>query len=135
MWLPRVSLVLTALAFGGFGALLLLRPETLAVVGVDLTTPSARTEIRGFYGGLELGFALFFAMAAARPVWFVPGLVAQSFSLGGVALGRVFGLVVDGSPESLTYALLAAESAGCLIGVAALARLRSIRADRTLPSS
>lgn len=121
--LARFSLGLTSLIYGGFGVALLLWPTMLASVGVELSTPAARAEIRAFYGGLEVGLALFFALAAARPPWFRAGLFAQSTSLGGIALGRVLGIFVDSAAESTIYLLLGAEGSGCLLGLWALWRL------------
>jgi hypothetical protein len=92
MPLARLSLGLTAAAFGGFGAWLLVKPDALGKVGVEVPTPAARAEIRAFYGGLELGMAAFFAAAAARPTWFEPALILQSATLGGlVALAGLRG--------------------------------------------
>jgi hypothetical protein len=123
MRLARISLGLTAIVFGGFGLWLLLQPEGITGLGVELTGPVARAEIRGFYGGLELGFALFFAVSASRTRWFGPGLFAQAAALGGAATGRSFGIVVDGVSDGLFFALLAAELTGCLVGIVALRRL------------
>ena len=121
--LARISLVLTAMVFGGFGLTFLLWPEVLEITEVTLATPMAVTEIRAFYGGMELGFAIFFALAAARPSWFRPALVAQIGALGGLASGRIFGLIVDGSPDSLHFLLTGTEITGALIGGLALWRL------------
>jgi hypothetical protein len=124
MRLAQFSLVLTALVFGGFGTWLLLWPQALSKLGVELTTPAARTEIRAFYGGLELGFAFFFAIAATRPHWYEAALFAQAASLGAAAMARLFGLVVDGGAGPTMLVLLAAESAGSFLGIVALVRLR-----------
>ncbi|MCO5168882.1 MAG: DUF4345 domain-containing protein [Planctomycetes bacterium] len=124
MTLARCSLALTAVAFAAFGLWLLVAPQALGQVGVELPTPAARAEIRAFYGGLELGLAAFFAVAAARPAWFAPGLLAQALGLGGVVLGRLTGVVVDGATDPLLLALMGAEAAGCALGVVALVRLR-----------
>jgi hypothetical protein len=124
MFLARLSLALTALVFGGFGVWLLLQPEALASLGVELTTPAARTEIRGFYGGLEIGLALFFGLAASRPRWLRPALVAQVAAFGGIVLGRLFGFAVDGSVGPLLVTLMVAEIFGMTFGLFALSRLR-----------
>lgn len=126
--LARFSLVLTALVFAGFGVVLLLDPTTIASTGVVLSTPEAKTEIRAFYGGLELGLALFFALSAARPAWFQAGLAAQAASLGGAALARLFGMIVDDSLTIMMALLFAAEAAGSLLGLWALLRLRGMNA-------
>jgi hypothetical protein len=121
--LARLSLSLTALVYAGFGFAFLVWPALITWAGVELTSPAAHTEIRAFYGGLEIGLALFFVLAATRRAWFRPGLVAQAASLGGLALGRVFGVIVDGEPEPLLYLLITAETIGALIGLVALRRL------------
>ena len=123
MRLVRVTLILAVAAFAGFGLATLVRPSALGVLGIELTRPAAATEIRAFYGGLELGLALFFARAAARPEWFRPALFALAASLGGVALARAAGVVVDGSAGPLVLLLGATEAAGALLAVVALRRL------------
>lgn len=57
MHLARLSLGITAGALAGFGTWLLLRPQALSRVGVELPSPTARAEIGAFYGGLEIGLA------------------------------------------------------------------------------
>lgn len=127
MSLNTLSLALTALAYGGFGAWLLVSPSSMEAVGLALTTPAGYTEIRAFYGGLELGCAAFFVLAALRPGWHIPGLVLQATSLGGAALGRVAGLVIDGTRDGLVYGLLAAEAFAAVVALALL--WRTVRTD------
>jgi hypothetical protein len=116
------SLAAASLGFAGFGAAFLAGPAFLGVVGVVLTEPSAAAEIRAFYGGVALGLAAFFALAAARPAWQRPALTAQVLAFGGAALGRLVGLAVDGAGGPLLFALLALEAAGAGLGVWALRR-------------
>lgn len=123
MRLARVSLILAAIAYAGFGVATLFFPSVLGIVGVELTRPAAATEIRAFYGGLELGMALFLARAAADPAWFRPALFAQAATLCGVAASRVLGMAIDGGVEPLTVALCAAEATGGLVGWIGLRRL------------
>ena len=125
--LANASILLTGIAYGGFGLLLLLRPETLGAVGVAITRPAAAVELRGFYGGLELGVAAFFFLALRRPAWHAPALTLQAASLGGAAAGRAFGLVVGGGAEPLILMLLVAETVAAAVGVTALAGLRRTR--------
>ena len=127
MRLARLSLALAALAFASFGSALLLRPGLVSLVGVELLRPAAATEIRAFYGGLELGLAAFFTYAATQPSWLRAALVAQVASLGGIALARGLGLLVDASAEPLVLAFGALEGAGALLGVVALVRLERPR--------
>ena len=129
-WLPKLSIGLAAVAFGGFGLVLLIAPGVLGLIGVEIARPAGAVELRAFYGGLELGMAVFFAAALMRPAWWRPALVVQVLAIGGAALGRLFGVIVGGGGEPLVYALMAAEAAGAAVGGLALAALhRSDSAD------
>ncbi|HEX8904439.1 MAG TPA: DUF4345 domain-containing protein [Longimicrobiaceae bacterium] len=125
MRLARISLVLAALAFAGFGVALLVRPTLLGILGVQLPTPAAATEIRAFYGGLELGLAAFFFIASRRDAWVRPALFAQAAGMGGIVLARIAGIAVDGSAEPLVLLFGALEASGAILGLIALRRLRS----------
>lgn len=125
MRLARASVGLTALVYAGFGAVMLVAPEVLGAVGIELRSAAARTEVRSIYGGLELGLALFLGLSAARGRWLEPALVVQAATLGGAALGRAVGLAVDGGVEALVVGLLCAEACGAALGVVALVRLRA----------
>jgi peptidoglycan/LPS O-acetylase OafA/YrhL len=123
MNLPRLSLRLAALAFAGFGVALLVRPALLGTLGIELGRPAAVTEIRAFYGGLELGLAVFFALASTRDEWLRPALFAQAASLGGIVLARLVGFAIDGSAEPLLLLFAAIETTGAVLAIAALRRL------------
>lgn len=124
MTFARVSLVFTAAAFGGFGVWLTVDPAALSAVDVGVGSATARTEIRAFYGGLELGLAAFFALAATRPRWFEAGLTAQLLGLGGAGLMRGLSAVLDGGASAFMGSLVAAELVGGAIGGVALLKLR-----------
>ena len=128
-WLPKVSIGLAALGFGGFGLVLLIAPGVLGLIGVEIGRPAGAVELRAFYGGLELGMAVFFAAAVMRPGWWRPALVVQVLAIGGAALGRLFAVVIGGGGEPLVYALMAAEAAGGAVGLVALLTLPPSAAD------
>lgn len=123
MNLPRLSLRLAAFGFAGFGVALLVRPTLLGALGIELGGAAAVTEIRAFYGGLELGLAAFFALASTRDTWLRPALFAQAASLGAIVLARLAGMAVDGSAEPLILLFAAAEGTGALLAIAALRKL------------
>lgn len=123
MTLARLSLGLSALAFALFGALFLVSPTTLVRIGVLLTRANAVTEIRAFYGGLELGLAAFFFLALQRPAWFAPALMLQALAFGATAAARLFGILGGGTTQ-IMLALAGAEAAGCVLAIVALSRLR-----------
>jgi hypothetical protein len=124
MFLRRLSLGITATAFTGFGVWLLCRPQALSRVGVQLPSPEARTEIRAFYGGLEIGLGLFFAAAAARPEWHRPALFAQTATLGGVAVTRAVSMQIDPPGSALMRLLMVLEATAAVGGAVALTRTR-----------
>ena len=123
MTLARLSLGLSALAFAVFGSLFFVSPMTVARIGIVLTLPNAVTEIRAFYGGLELGIAAFFVLALQRPSWFAPALMLQALALGATAAARLYGIIGGGTTE-IMLALVAAEAAGCALAIVALSGLR-----------
>jgi len=125
MRLARISLLAAGLAFAAFGILTLAWPQSMGILGVELTRPAAATEIRAFYGGLELGMALFFFRARRDPAWHRPALFVQAASLCGVVLARLLGIVIDGSAEPLVLLLGAGEGACGLLGLVALRRLNA----------
>jgi hypothetical protein len=125
MRLARISLLLAGLAYAGFGILTLAWPQSMGILGVELARPAAVTEIRAFYGGLELGMALFFFRAMRDAAWHRPALFVQAASLGGVVLARLIGIVIDGSGEPLVLLLAAGEGACGLLGFIALRRLEA----------
>ena len=122
MMLARLSLGITALAFAVFGAWFLVSPTSLGRIGLLLYHPNAVTEIRAFYGGLELALGVFFLLAMRRPTWLVPGLMAQALTLGAVAATRLVGIALGGTTEVM-LAFAAAEAAGCALAIVALNRL------------
>lgn len=119
----RVSLVVAALGLLGFGVPLLVAPRLMGVVGIQLGRAAAATEIRAFYGGLELGLAAFFFAAARRDAWLRPALFAQAAGFGGIVAARLVGIVVDGSAEPMIFLFAAVEGMGALLGAIALRRL------------
>lgn len=120
-----LSLSLTALSYLGFGLWLLVSPHGLETLGLALTTSAAVTEIRAFYGGLELGCGLFFALAVRRPAWHTPALVLQATSLGGAAAARALGLIVDGTRDGLILGLMTAEAVAAAVALWLLWRARA----------
>jgi hypothetical protein len=120
--MPRLFLLLVALTFAGFGLWGLAAPERLAgVVGWDLRGPDAVTEIRAFYGGLELGIGAFLMSCAARRRRVDLGLRLAAWALGGSGLVRLTSIAVEGRegwdmPAVAAAELLAAAAALALIG-------------------
>lgn len=120
----KVVLVFFGLSFGGFGVWALLSPLSLAkLVHFSLDTPGAVTEIRAFYGGLEIGLAIFMIAAAFyRPL--IPGaLLALVAAAGGIGLARIIGIIADGSGSTFMYSALVWELSGAALGLFAFLQM------------
>lgn len=119
--LTRVVLWVGGLGFIGFGLAFLVAPlATMALAGIELDGALAATELRAFYGGLEvaLGALLIGADLAARRR---PGLLLAMASYGGIGIARLLGIVLEGEATPFLWAALTVELG---LGLAALVALR-----------
>lgn len=121
----RLILLVAALVFALFGVWLTLQPQRIGDwAEVHAPTPTARTEIRAFYGGLELGLAAFLVLAAFRPALAPAACLALGFICAGIAGVRLLGFALDGSYSTrlLLFFLTEAVLAGLGFWGASLAR-------------
>lgn len=124
MRLARTVLVLCSAAWAGFGVMLLVWPHRLDGVGLQVDTALARIEVRGFYGGLELGIAAFLAWSALRTARLRSALVLAALTLGGTALGRLVGIALEGgSTTAQMWTFATMELVGAALASTALVRL------------
>jgi len=86
----------TALTYAGFGVWLGLQPDALLqTFGIENPPPAMLTEIRAFYGGIEIGISLAMLVLWHRNyVW--PALLVGAIPLVGSAAGRCLGMAWDG---------------------------------------
>lgn len=106
----RFALGMTALSFLIIGAGFLVTPVSWAQsVDITLTTSMARTDFRATYGGFVLMFGVYLVLCALRPAWHAAGLLAGALTLGGFAVSRLLGLVLEGTLSSLMWTLLGVE--------------------------
>jgi hypothetical protein len=96
MKVPRIVLALSVLAWAGFGAWLYVFPERLDGVGLAPDGGLGRTEVRAFYGGLELGIAAFLGWCLAAASRTRVGLMAATMVVGCTGLGRLSGIALEG---------------------------------------
>ena len=124
MRLARALLVLGAVVAGGFGLVYTIRPEWLAgLVDIALPTAAARADFRATYGGAQLGIAAFCALAAARPPWYRPALLALGLTVGGFGVVRLSSLALDGVFPRLLLAVGVIELAGAFLCLVAFRQL------------
>lgn len=113
----KLLVQLTAAIFFLYGLAFLLFPnEALyAVVQSSVSSSSAITDIRATYGGMSLGVGLILYLLSSNPVTIKAGLWSVAFVLGGMALGRGVGIVVDGNANTTMYVYLALEIAAASV--------------------
>ena len=117
MIFSRTVLILAAPMFGLFGVWLMFAPEKLSEwVGIESQSPAAMTELRAFYGGLEVGLAVFFLIAGLRTRLVASGCLALAIAMLGIAVARVLGLVLDGSGSTQVYMFLGSEVLFVVLG-------------------
>ncbi len=122
-YLPRITLWLSGLGFLGFGLACLIAPlAVLGAVDVVVSGPIAATEIRAFYGGLEIGLGALLIAAALQPAQQRPGLWLGFAAYGGIGFARLAGILIDSASSTFLWAALATELG--LAGLAAVCLLR-----------
>jgi hypothetical protein len=118
--LPRLTLWLGGLGFLGFGLAFLVAPlQTLAAAGIALQGDLAATELRAFYGGLEValgGLLIAADLRGARR----HGLILCLASYGGIGLARALGMLIAGSATPFLWFALATEATLAILAWASL---------------
>ncbi len=118
MSFPRISLTLSGLFFLALGIVFLLAPDVLMQFArLQSDRPAAVIEIQARYGGLHLGLGLFFLISSFRFRWVRAALGGQILVFGGLAVGRLTGLLLSpvGSQLQILYFFL--ECLGVVLGV------------------
>lgn len=119
----RVVLLLAVVMFAGFGCWLVLDPDRLDVwLGIRAERLEGRTELRAFYGGLEIGLAAFLLLSAFRPAWQAPALALVLAIHVAIAAARCYGFWVDGSVSGKLLSFLGVELGFAVTSLLALLR-------------
>lgn len=108
--LPAVLVWATALINIAIGVFFLVAPDrAAATVGLTLTDPVARVDVRATYGGMVLGIGVLFAVLAQHAEWVRPGLWGVALVCGGLASGRILGILAGGGTVPMMWGFLALE--------------------------
>ncbi len=109
MLFARIFLAVQALILAGFGLAYLVKPHELAnLSGMLLMAPAAITDVRAYYGGLQVGLAAYLLLALARLDLLRPALSLLVLLYATLALARMAGLWLDGGAQQTfnLYAML-----------------------------
>jgi hypothetical protein len=121
----RILLWIASVMFAVFGLAYLLDPAGLVgPAGLSLPTPSALSDVRATYGGVQLGFGAFLAWSALAAERVPAGLLALALIEMGVSLCRAVGVVVDGDLNRFHVTALAIEVPLTLLAWIAFTRVR-----------
>ena len=124
MSFERVLLAVLAafVLLAGVGCLV--APSLFAQQAQFQSSPSALTEIRAFYGGLQFGIGLFLLWCLRTPSRTSQGLLLVGLAVGGAGLARMFGIFFDHAPTSHHVANLGIEAVTVVLVAIALSRRR-----------
>lgn len=111
-----IALVLGGVGFLAFGLAMTVAPQaSMAMIGWPIPDGVPTTELRAFYGGLELGLGALLLGAARNPSYRRAGLILGGVCFGLVGLTRAAGMLIDGTGGGFLWGALATE-----LGLAAL---------------
>ncbi len=95
--LTKGLLIFFGIVLLAYALTFLVRPQTLGeITGFTETSPNALVEITAFYGGLELGLALFFFWSAMKRERYQVALTAFIFIFLCAGLARLLGIILYG---------------------------------------
>lgn len=108
MLFARVFLVVQLLVLAGLGVAYFLRPQEMgAISGMLLMESAAVTDVRAYYGTLQIGLAVFLGLGLWLRELTRPALILLLVLYASLALGRIAGLWLDGGAQQ-TFNLWAA---------------------------
>jgi uncharacterized membrane protein len=125
MLFARILLAVQAIAFAGLGLAYFTRPEEMAnLSGMLLMAPAAITDVRAWYGGLQIGLAAYLLLAMSRVDLARAALTLMVLLFSALALARVGGLWLDGGlQQTFNLAALLIEVVFAGLSFLALRRL------------
>ena len=109
MLFSRILLAAQALILAGLGIAYFVRPEEMAnLSGMLLMAPAALTDVRAYYGGLQLGLAVWLLLALLRQVLLRPALMLLVLLYCSLFFARLGGMWLDGGAQQTfnLYAML-----------------------------
>lgn len=110
----RVYVWVQVVLLGVFGCLYLFFPVPLAALtSHDLQAAAAITDIRGYYGGVQVGLAAFLLGELRSGRDLTTSLRVLTFLYASMAIGRILGFSLDGLLAQRTNLIAAATELSC----------------------
>ncbi|MEL7231287.1 MAG: DUF4345 family protein [Pseudomonadota bacterium] len=121
----RIFLGLTALMFFAFGGWSITDPAGMtSSLGVEAGGVAGVFEMRGIYGGVSLGAAIFCLLGALKPNLSFAALCFVATYMGGYIIGRGASLIAGDSAQASSWAFAGFELVMALIAFGLLAARR-----------
>jgi len=122
--MAKIVLIVSGLMLLAFGVACLIKPiSVLSNMGLNLPNdPMIRTELRAFYGGLEIALGIVLVYCAFNPTLVKPALWLCFLIFACVGGARLMGILIDHSATRTMIIVTAFEWA---IAIAALIPLLS----------
>ncbi len=115
--MSKLLVYATGLFFLLYGAAFTLLPEQLSLLVTDASpgSSSAMIDVRATYGGMSVAVGIILFVLGSKAELISVGLLSTALILLAMATGRLLGMLIDGSPNTIMYIYLIAELAfGCL---------------------
>ncbi len=132
----KIFIFLNIIVFLFYGLGFIFFPEALILYVTDSipSTTSGLIDIRATYGGMSVGFAILLFLISKNKQWYSLGTMASVLIVGGMALGRIVGIILDNSPNNLMYIYLILEVVVVSIGLFLL-NSRNLKLEVKRPSN
>ncbi|MFM7204645.1 MAG: DUF4345 domain-containing protein [Myxococcota bacterium] len=96
--------------------------------GMLLPTPAAMTDVRAYYGMLQLSLAVFLMWSLRTEAGVYHGLKLMQVLFAGLALGRVVGVLLDGGAQGFNLGALGFEGLATVLSTWALRQVEGAQA-------
>ncbi|XDD49371.1 DUF4345 domain-containing protein [Leptospira sp. WS92.C1] len=122
-FISKLFLVLNTGVYAAFATGFFLIPVKLAsLIGITLEGTAALADFRAMYGGLCLGIEAVLLIGIIKAEWRTFSVLLACTTAGGLLLGRVYTLLLDGPGNEFIYLSMATEMVAVLIGAWILKR-------------
>lgn len=120
MRLGKVMIVITALVWTIYGGWLILNPKGLSYTGFDFPNWSVTVEVVAMYGLFEFMIGVFTWIGLAkRREYMRPVMLLWALLYTGLALGRLYGILMWGGSFNVAAGLPESYNPGALFGLEA----------------
>ena len=113
-----IYLIVIGILFIGFGLAYLFFPtQMIAFTGMETPTATAKADIWAIYAGIQIGFGLYLLLCSRNSELFKAGLLSIVFIFGGVAIGRMIGILYFEAYDHYSLFALLCEWTGTFVAM------------------